>query len=197
MQAVWHPGAARILAGSTQLSPACFNQGVGSTWRHYEEINLPDGLLVLGDAICSFNPQYGQGMTVAAIEATALKQLLTDRYDQSNSSSSGSSGSSEWLHGLHQQLQKAVLPTIRLAWQLAVGGDMRYPSATSNDSASTNAVQHLMMGYVDLLFKFAATDAAVSLCLLWDMVRLVQCGLQRAVLAVDRTTGIPPVCVPW
>lgn len=162
MQAVWHPGAARILAGSTQLSPACHNQGMGSSWRHYEEISLPDGLLVLGDAICSFNPQYGQGMTVAAIEATALKQLLTDRCDKSKSSSS-----SEWLHGLHPQLQKAVLPTIRLAWQLAVGGDMRYPSATSNDSASTNAVQQLMMSYVDILFKLAATDAGVSLSVLW------------------------------
>ena len=48
-----------------------------SVWRHYEELDrFPEGLLVMGDAVCSFNPVYAQGMTVAGMEALTLRSLL-------------------------------------------------------------------------------------------------------------------------
>jgi hypothetical protein len=146
------------------------------------QAQLPEGLLVLGDSICSFNPLYGQGMTVAAIEVGVLRQLLSQRAAQlkrpqhdsgtadessdainSTDSCKSTSTSTDWLVGLNQQLQKAVLPVIQLSWQMAVSGDLRYPTATCNEGLGGGVAQKLVAGFFDLLFNYAATDPVVSL----------------------------------
>ncbi|HSS24687.1 MAG TPA: hypothetical protein VLL82_09870 [Mycobacterium sp.] len=70
----------------------------------------PDGLVVVGDAVCSFNPIYGQGMTLAAIEATVLRDCLR-RGDG----------------GLPRRFFRASAREVRVAWQTAVGSDLNLP----------------------------------------------------------------------
>jgi len=84
---------------------------VASVRRRYEKLAcLPENFLVFADALCSFNPIYGQGMTVAAQEALMLQQCLR-------------AGSSN----LARRFFKAAAKIIDTPWNITVGNDLRHP----------------------------------------------------------------------
>jgi 2-polyprenyl-6-methoxyphenol hydroxylase-like FAD-dependent oxidoreductase len=80
--------------------------------RRYEKLaRFPDNYLVFGDAICSFNPVYGQGMTTAAQEALTLQQcFLRAGVDE-----------------LAQRFFKRAAKIVDIPWNIAVGNDLRNP----------------------------------------------------------------------
>jgi 2-polyprenyl-6-methoxyphenol hydroxylase-like FAD-dependent oxidoreductase len=78
---------------------------------------------VLGDAFCSFNPLYGQGVTTAALQAEALDKLLHEREGE--------------LQGMAQPFFKQAAKMIDIPWQTAVGEDFRYPETEGRKPLGT------------------------------------------------------------
>jgi len=111
--------------------------------RRYKRLRrLPEGLLAMGDSITSFNPIYGQGMTVAACEALVLRQQL-----------------SRGLAGLGQRLFRAAAKVIDIPWQLAVGGDLSIDAVPDPRPLPLRIVN----AYVARIYRVAPHDPVVSL----------------------------------
>ncbi|WP_160722866.1 FAD-dependent oxidoreductase [Bacillus sp. USDA818B3_A] len=78
------PDIYQALQKSTSLSETAIYQVPHIKWRHFEKITLPDGLLVAGDSICRIDPVFGQGMSLAALEAVAIRKYFASKYKNSN-----------------------------------------------------------------------------------------------------------------
>ncbi|WP_156434296.1 FAD-dependent monooxygenase [Mycobacterium sp. IS-1590] len=131
------------LADAEPLGPVVNYRVPSNRWRRYDKLGrLPEGLLVLGDAVCSFNPIYGQGMTVAAVEATVLRDCL-QRGDRN----------------LARRFFRSSVKPIRIAWQTAVGSDLALPEVKGTVPLSIR----LSNAYLDRVLTACETDEAVTL----------------------------------
>jgi 2-polyprenyl-6-methoxyphenol hydroxylase-like FAD-dependent oxidoreductase len=76
------PYVADIIEASVPLDEPTKFRYPGSTRHRYDRLQrFPKGFVVVGDAMCSFNPMYGQGMSVAAVEALRLGEALAHGND--------------------------------------------------------------------------------------------------------------------
>jgi 2-polyprenyl-6-methoxyphenol hydroxylase-like FAD-dependent oxidoreductase len=109
------PALFEALKEAQPLSPIYGYRRTENRLRHFERLQRqPEGLIVLGDAVCAFNPVYGQGMTVAALGAIALRESLHQ---------CGERG----LCGLPGRFQRKLARVNMLPWTLATSSDMRVP----------------------------------------------------------------------
>ena len=143
------PDVRIALEQAEPLTPACIYKLPANRRRHYEKLNeLPEGLVILGDALCSFNPVYAQGMTVAALEAITLDQWLRNPEEQGGARKNG------LARRFHQQASKIV----DASWRAAAGEDLRYPGVTGHRPFGTG----LAHWYSGLIHKATAHDAYVA-----------------------------------
>jgi hypothetical protein len=111
--------------------------------RRYEKLDrFPDGYLVFGDAISSFNPIYGQGMSVSALQAVELAKELD--------SAAGNLG---------KRFFARASKVIDIPWSVAVGNDLRMPEAVGPRNAGIKFVNW----YMSKLHKAAHHDAVPAL----------------------------------
>jgi 2-polyprenyl-6-methoxyphenol hydroxylase-like FAD-dependent oxidoreductase len=114
--------------------------------RRYEKLDrFPEGYLVFGDALCSFNPVYGQGMTVAAMEAAALGECLANGH-----------------HRLAEQFFDKASEIVEVSWSTAVGTDLCFPEV----AAPRAPMVRFLNWYIGKLHIAAHRDALVSVAFL-------------------------------
>ncbi len=135
--------AVAALAAAEPLGAVATHAFPASVWNRYDRIDgFPAGLLVFGDAVCSFNPIYGQGMTVAAEQALALRAALAG--------------------GAHADLARrffaAAARPVANAWRLAVGSDMAMPGV----EGPRPLPMRLSGWYVDRVLGAAERDPEVA-----------------------------------
>lgn len=71
------------LRAGTPVGSLSISRNTAALWRRFDQmLQLPSGLIALGDAYCHVNPLHGQGMTMAALQALSLRDCLRAGDDQ-------------------------------------------------------------------------------------------------------------------
>lgn len=131
--------------------PARFHTA-SSRWRRYDKLRrFPKGLVVTGDAYCSFNPVYAQGMTIAALDALALRDALAW-------------GEKDVARRFFAGAAKAT----RVAWNMAVDSDLTLPEVSGKP---TLAMRWSNL-YTDRVLECAESNPAVAERF-WKVMNLV------------------------
>lgn len=140
------PHFARLARHARPVTDVSAYRIEGSRRRHYERLVLPAGILPIGDAICSFNPIFGQGMTVAAMQAVALDEEL-ERGDLQ--------------HGAPNASRRFLVRAARLCdapWDVAAGADLNFPQVEGSRPALLRPINR----YLARLHRAAQIDEVAA-----------------------------------
>ena len=139
------PDIAGLIEHAEPLDAGAVYKFPTSIRRRFERLKrLPDGYLTIGDALCSFNPVYGQGMTAAAMEADALDATLRAAGGR--------------RRGLAARYYRRVSRVVDGPWGLSAGADFAFPGTAGPKAPGTDAINW----YVGHLRRATAYDATVT-----------------------------------
>jgi len=134
------------MCAAEPLTPIKTHRATQNRVRRYDCAELPDNFLLLGDAVCAFNPVYGQGMTVASLGAVTLHKNLIEQRRHGN------------LVGLSRRFQKQLAKVNEAPWMLATGEDYRY---RETEGGAPTARTTFMHRYMDQVIYLSTHSVAV------------------------------------
>ena len=143
-KALPHPALHEAMQNATPRSKIYGYRYANNYLRHFEQLGRqPEGFIVVGDAVCNFNPIYGQGMTVAALEALALDSCLQKRGMEKS---------------FAPAFQKEISRLLVVPWILATSADRRDSHANTR-----GLISNLARRYVDHLMELLPKDQVLFL----------------------------------
>lgn len=139
------PVPADILTRSEALTPVLTHRMPTSQRRHVERLrHSPAGFVVLGDAICSFNPVYGQGMSAAALQARALGRAV-ERHGPASPALPG-------------DFYRRAAKVVGVPWRIAAGADFADPRTSGTRPLGTD----LLHRYIAKVVQACHTSVPVT-----------------------------------
>jgi 2-polyprenyl-6-methoxyphenol hydroxylase-like FAD-dependent oxidoreductase len=149
------PIVGRLVSGAEPLTAVHISRSTSNVRRCLEKAaRWPEGFMALGDAVATFNPAYGQGMSVAALGARLLDEELR-RHGPS-------------APGLARRVQRRAARSVGAAWAAAVGQDVWYPGTRG---ARPGPADRLTTAYGRRLTR-TATGSCRAAAALWDVTSL-------------------------
>ena len=142
-RSLWTRDVHAVIADAPAIGEASTGAFPANVWRRYDRLRrFPARYIVTGDAACSLNPVYAQGMSVAFGEALTLARVL-DR------------------HGLERvgpRFFRDTKPITRVAWTMATGADLGHPGV----QGPRTATWRLLNAYIGRVFGVAHRDPVVA-----------------------------------
>lgn len=179
------PALADLAARARPLTEVAVHRRTGNLRRHYERLpHWPDGLLVTGDSMCALNPVYGQGITVAALQALLLRQALTR----------------DTTPGWERRLLRGFARAADLPWAMATGEDLGHLGPGRPAGVVATLFGH-WSGEVDRLAAHGNTRAQRRLDRVYHLMgspaclfdpRLVASVIRGRLLGLPAPTPRPP-----
>jgi 2-polyprenyl-6-methoxyphenol hydroxylase-like FAD-dependent oxidoreductase len=145
------PVIADAISRAEPVTPIRSHRGTTNQQWHFEKMSRwPQRYIVIGDAVCAFNPIYGQGMSVAAIGAETLDECLRlhrTRHPEGD------------LDGVAARFQRQLARRNADPWMLSTGEDLRFPTTTGAERSARTRAMHR---YLDRVVTAATRDPEVA-----------------------------------
>lgn len=152
------PDIHQELVNSASLSETKIFKVPQIKWRRFDKIKLPNGLLVAGDSVCRIDPVFGQGMSIAALEALAVREYFSKSQQQ----------------GTLKKLQKKLARVVAPVWMMVLCEDFRYPGVKGKKPFGLSFQQW----YMKRIFQLSAMNRPIY----QDFVKVMNLKSSAAIL---------------